>query len=58
VANLSDTGCGDGFAPQSPIDSSELIDSAMVPNARNGQKGNFFIQFSFSFPRLSFRMKF
>ena len=39
---------GGGFAPQSLIDSSELTDSTIVRNAKNGYKGNFFIQFSFS----------
>ncbi len=42
---------GGGFVPQSLIDSSELIDSTIVRNAKKGQKGNFFIQFSFSFSR-------
>jgi hypothetical protein len=40
---------GGGFVPQSPTDSLELADSTMVRNAKNGYKGNFFIQFSFSF---------
>ncbi len=43
---------GGGFVPQSLIDSSELTDSTIVRNAKKGQKGNFFIQFSFSFSRL------
>ena len=43
---------GGGFVPQSPTDSLELTDSTMVRNAENGYKGNFFIQFSFSFPSL------
>ena len=42
---------GGGFVPQSLIDSSELTDSTIVRNAKKGDKGNFFIQFSFSFPR-------
>jgi hypothetical protein len=42
---------GGGFVPQSVIDSSELTDSTIVRNAKKGQKGNFFIQFSFSFSR-------
>jgi hypothetical protein len=41
---------GGGFVPQAPIDSAELIDSTMVRNAKNGYKGKFFIQFSFSLP--------
>ena len=36
-----------------PIDSAELIDSTMVRNAKNGYKGKFFIQFSFSRKNLS-----
>jgi hypothetical protein len=43
---------GGGFVPQSPTDSLELTDSTMVRNAKNGYKGNFFIQFSFSFASL------
>lgn len=43
---------GGGFGPQSLTDSSEVADSTMVRNAKNGYKGNFFIQFSFSFPSL------
>ena len=39
---------GGGFVPQSLTDSSELTDSTMVRNAKNGHKGNFFIQFSFT----------
>jgi len=39
---------GGGFVPQAPIDSAEIIDSTMVRNAKNGYKGKFFIQFSFS----------
>ena len=39
---------GGGFVPQSVIDSSELIDSTIVRNAKNGHKGKLFIQFSFS----------
>ena len=39
---------GGGFAPRSRIDSSELTDSTIVRNAKKGDKGNFFIQFSFS----------
>ncbi len=46
---------GAGFVPQSLIDSSELTDSTIVRNAKNGDKGKFFIQFSFSFRR--FRTK-
>ena len=46
---------GGGFVPQSLIDSSELTDSTIVQNAKKGQKGNFFIQFSFSFLVSSFR---
>ena len=45
---------GGGFVPQSPTDSLELTDSTMVRNAENGYKGNFFIQFSFSFPSFVF----
>ena len=41
-----------GFVPQSLTDSLELTDSTMVRNAKNGYKGNFFIQFSFSFASL------
>jgi hypothetical protein len=41
---------GGGFAPQSPIEFSEVIDSMMVGNAEKGQNGKFFIQFSFTFP--------
>jgi len=41
---------GGGFVPQPPIDSSELTDSMMVRIVKKGQKGNFFIQFLFSFP--------
>jgi hypothetical protein len=36
---------GGGFAPQSRIDSSELVDSTMVRNFKNGHKGKLFIQF-------------
>jgi hypothetical protein len=43
---------GGGFVPQSPTDSLELTDSTMVRIAKNGYKGNFFIQFSFSFASL------
>jgi hypothetical protein len=43
-----------GFVPQSLIDSSELTDSTIVRNAKNGDKGKFFIQFSFSFPSFVF----
>lgn len=39
---------GGGFVPQSLTDSLELTDSTMVRNAKNGHKGNFFIQFSFT----------
>ncbi len=42
-------GCGGGFVPQSLIDSVQLADSTMVRNAKKGDKGEFFIQFSFSF---------
>jgi hypothetical protein len=44
-----DSVAGGGFVPQSLIDSSELADSTMVWNVKKGQKGDFFIQFSFSF---------
>jgi len=44
---------GGGFVPQSLIDSSELSDSTIVRNAKNGHKGKFFIQFSFRFLRRS-----
>jgi hypothetical protein len=47
-----------GFVPHSLIDSSELTDSTIVRNAKKGHKGEFFIQFSFSFRRSSFRMGF
>ena len=40
-----------GVVPQPSIDSSELTDSTIVRNAKNGHKGKFFIQFSFSFPQ-------
>jgi len=40
---------GGGFVPQSVIDSLELIDSTMAWNDKKGEKGDFFIQFSFSF---------
>jgi hypothetical protein len=37
-----------GFVPQSYIDSVQLTDSTIVPNAKKGYKGKSFIQFSFS----------
>jgi hypothetical protein len=37
-----------GFVPQSYIDSVQLADSTIVPNAKKGYKGKSFIQFSFS----------
>ena len=40
---------GGGFVPQSLIDSVQLTDSTMVRNAKKGDKGDLFIQFSFSF---------
>ena len=43
--------CGGGFVPQLLIDSSGLTDSTIVRIAKNGHKGKFFIQFSFSFRR-------
>ena len=39
---------GGGFVPQSYIDSVQLTDSTIVPNAKKGYKGKSFIQFSFS----------
>ena len=39
---------GGGFVPQSHIDSAQLTDSTIVPNAKKGYKGKSFIQFSFS----------
>jgi len=45
---------GGGFVPQSLTDSLELTDSTMVRNAKNGYKGNFFIQFSFSLRRCAY----
>jgi hypothetical protein len=39
---------GGGFVPQSLIDSVQLTDSTMVRNAKKGDKGELFIQFSFS----------
>lgn len=39
---------GGGFVPQPITDSSEVADSTMVRNAKNGYKDKFFIQFSFS----------
>jgi len=39
---------GGGFVPQSVTDSSELTDSTMVRNVTKGEKGELFIQFSFS----------
>jgi hypothetical protein len=47
-------GCGGWICSQSLIDSSELTDSTIVRNATNGDKGKFFIQFSFSFRRFVF----
>ncbi len=46
-----------GFVPQSHVDSVQLTDSTMVGNARKDHKGNFFIQFSFSFPRFMVPMR-
>src|SRR5208282_2012610 len=46
---------GGGFVPQSVTDSSELTDSTMVRNVKKGEKGDLFIQFSFSFSRSLFR---
>jgi hypothetical protein len=54
---LTRSGCGGGFVPQSLTDSLELTDSTMVRNAKNGYKGNFFIQFSFSFHRFMVPMR-
>ena len=48
---------GGGFVPQSLIDSVQLTDSTMVRNAKKGHKGNFFIQFSFSFHRVMVPMR-
>jgi len=42
-----------GFVPQSLIDSVQLADSTMVWNARKGQYGKVFIQFSFRSGRLA-----
>jgi hypothetical protein len=39
---------GGGFVTQSYIDSVQLTDSTIVPNAKKGYKGKSFIQFSFS----------
>jgi hypothetical protein len=39
---------GGGFVPQSCIDSVQLTDSTIVPNAKKGYKAKSFIQFSFS----------
>jgi len=40
---------GGGFVPQSLIHSVQLTDSTMVRNAEKGDKGELFIQSSFSF---------
>ena len=39
---------GGGFVPQAYIDSVQLTDFTIVPNAKKGYKGKSFIQFSFS----------
>jgi hypothetical protein len=39
---------GGGFEPQVRIDSTQVIDFPIGQNGENGDKGNSFIQFSFS----------
>jgi hypothetical protein len=46
--SLKDLVAGGGFVPQSYIDSVQLADFTIVPNAKKGYKGKSFIQFSFS----------